>query len=393
MKNEDRELYHLQRELNIRKIVMIVFIVILILACIIIFSLYIADENFRKWADINVLRKDINTEDVPTIDLNTDKNNQIFCYDKYIAILNDKTLKLYDSYGAETLDISININTALFASNNQYLAIAEENGQEFCVISDKTYLWGDKVDGEILQIAVNQNGYIALVTTDTTYKSIITIYDSNGKSLLRNFLSSTRVVDVTISNDNQYVAFAEIDTSGTLIQSSVKIISVEKAQTKPDESIIYTKQAEMSKMILKVQYQEKNNLICVYDDSIHLIQDENETELISVENEMTFLSGNLNTGIAYIKEEATGLFNSNSVLYTMNTQNHQNYTYNFDEVAKEMYTYGNMIGINIGTEIYFINTNGMLIKKYTSNQEITNVVLSNELASIIYKDKVEIIDL
>ena len=393
MKNEDRELYHLQRELNIRKIVMIVFIVILILACIIIFSLYIADENFRKWADINVLRKDINTEDVPTIDLNTDKNNQIFCYDKYIAILNDKILKLYDSYGAETLDISININTALFASNNQYLAIAEENGQEFCVISDKTYLWGDKVDGEILQIAVNQNGYIALVTTDTTYKSIITIYDSNGKSLLRNFLSSTRVVDVTISNDNQYVAFAEIDTSGTLIQSSVKIISVEKAQTKPDESIIYTKQAEMSKMILKVQYQEKNNLICVYDDSIHLIQDENETELISVENEMTFLSGNLNTGIAYIKEEATGLFNSNSVLYTMNTQNHQNYTYNFDEVAKEMYTYGNMIGINIGTEIYFINTNGMLIKKYTSNQEITNVVLSNELASIIYKDKVEIIDL
>ena len=393
MKNEDRELYHLQRELNIRKIVMIVFIVILILACIIIFSLYIADENFRKWADINVLRKDINTEDVPTIDLNTDKNNQIFCYDKYIAILNDKTLKLYDSYGAETLDISININTALFASNNQYLAIAEENGQEFCVISDKTYLWGDKVDGEILQIAVNQNGYIALVTTDTTYKSIITIYDSNGKSLLRNFLSSTRVVDVTISNDNQYVAFAEIDTSGTLIQSSVKIISVEKAQTKPDESIICTKQAEMSKMILKVQYQEKNNLVCVYDDSIHLIQDENETELISVENEMTFLSGNLNTGIAYIKEEATGLFNSNSVLYTMNTQNHQNYTYNFDEVAKEMYTYGNMIGINIGTEIYFINTNGMLIKKYTSNQEITNVVLSNELAIIIYKDKVEIIDL
>lgn len=393
MKNEDRELYHLQRELNIRKIVMIVFIVILILACIIIFSLYIADENFRKWADINVLRKDINTEDVPTIDLNTDKNNQIFCYDKYIAILNDKILKLYDSYGAETLDISININTALFASNNQYLAIAEENGQEFCVISDKTYLWGDKVDGEILQIAVNQNGYIALVTTDTTYKSIITIYDSNGKSLLRNFLSSTRVVDVTISNDNQYVAFAEIDTSGTLIQSSVKIISVEKAQTKPDESIICTKQAEMSKMILKVQYQEKNNLVCVYDDSIHLIQDENETELISVENEMTFLSGNLNTGIAYIKEEATGLFNSNSVLYTMNTQNHQNYTYNFDEVAKEMYTYGNMIGINIGTEIYFINTNGMLIKKYTSNQEITNVVLSNELAIIIYKDKVEIIDL
>ena len=146
-------------------------------------------------------------------------------------------------------------------------------------------------------------------------------------------------------------------------------------------------------MIVKVQYQEKNNLICVYDDTINLIQNGNESQLLSVDQEMTFLSGNLNNSISYIKEETTGLFASSSVLYIINTANQQSTTYQFDEVAKEMYTYGNIIGINIGTEIYFINTNGMLIKKYTSNQEITNVILSNQLAIIIYKDKIEIIDL
>ncbi len=393
MWNQDQKTYQIQRELNIRKIIIITFIVIFIIALVVLFSLYIADIEFRKWIDTNLLRKEINTEDISTIDLNTDKNNQIFCYDKYIGILNDKTLKLYDTFGTETQDISVNINTAIFASNDKYLAIAEKNGQEFCVISEKNYLWGDKVDGEILQITVNQNGYVALVTTDTTYKSIITLYDATGKSILRNFLSSTKAIDVTISTDNQYVAFAEIDTSGTLIQSSVKIISVEKAQTDPEQAIIYTKQNENSKMIVKVQYQEKNNLICVYDDTINLIQNGNESQLLSVDQEMTFLSGNLNNSISYIKEETTGLFASSSVLYIINTANQQSTTYQFDEVAKEMYTYGNIIGINIGTEIYFINTNGMLIKKYTSNQEITNVILSNQLAIIIYKDKIEIIDL
>ena len=67
--------------------------------------------------------------------------------------------------------------------------------------------------------------------------------------------------------------------------------------------------------------------------------------------------------------------------------------YNFDEIAKEMYTNGNVIGINIGTEIYFVSTNGMLIKKYTSNQEITNVMITNNIAIIIYKDRIEIINL
>ena len=87
------------------------------------------------------------------------------------------------------------------------------------------------------------------------------------------------------------------------------------------------------------------------------------------------------------------MFDSSSTLNIVNSSNNQTYTYNFEEIAKEMYTNGNVIGINIGTEIYFVSTNGMLMKKYTSNQEITNVMLSNNIAIIIYKDRVEIINL
>jgi len=36
---------------------------------------------------------------------------------------------------------------------------------------------------------------------------------------------------------------------------------------------------------------------------------------------------------------------------------------------------------------------GWLKKKYSSNQEIKNIVLGNNLAGIVYKNKIEIIDL
>ena len=393
MEDEEKKEYQIQRELNIRKIIIIGIIVALILAVVIIFSLYIAEESFRKWVDTNVLRKDISSESTATIDLNVDKNNQIVCYNKYVGILNEKNLKLYNQAGENITDISVNINTAIFSSNDKFLAIAEKNGQELCVISDKTYSWSQKVDGEILQINVNKNGYVVLVTTDTTYKSIITVYDNSGKQLMRSFLSSSRVTDVSISDDNKYVAYAEIDTSGTLIKSSVKIISIEKAQSNSAESTIYTKEAETSKMILKIQYQESGELVCVYDDSINIVKDGYEQELIKKEDEATFVSGNLGNSIAYIKEEQRSAFNSSSTLNIVNTSSKQTYKYNFGEIAKEMYTTGNVIGINIGTEIYFIKTNGMLIKKYTSNQEITNVMITNNIAIIIYKDRIEVINL
>ena len=62
-------------------------------------------------------------------------------------------------------------------------------------------------------------------------------------------------------------------------------------------------------------------------------------------------------------------------------------------VTKEIYTYGNMIALNLGTEVEFINTDGWLVKRYIANQEITNIVMSNNIAGIIYRDRIEIINL
>ena len=392
MKNKLIDFY-IEKELIIKKIAKISIIVLI---CILIgtaITLYFIRQDFRRWIDINILRKDITTSDVANIDLSTNKNNQIYCYGKNICILNDKNLKIYTSSGQEETNISVDINTALFDSNEKYLAIAEKNGQNICTIFDKTFLWKQQVDGEILQIAINQNGYVAVVTTDTTYKSIITLYDQNGKSVLKNYLSTSRVVDVSISKDNKFLAFADIDTSGALIQSNIKIISVDEALKKPEEAIIYTYNADSSKMIVNINYQEKNILACVFNDSVEVINQNANEKKFDIEKNDTFVSGDLNSHIAFITEESTGIFNSRSIVNILNTTNNQRTTYNIDEVVKEMYAYKNTIGINVGTEIYFINTNGMLNKKYTSKQEITNVILSDSLAIIVYKDKIEIIDL
>ena len=201
------------------------------------------------------------------------------------------------------------------------------------------------------------------------------------------------MVDLTVSEDNQYIAFAEIDTSGATIKSNIKIISVEKARVLPDESIVNSFENENSKMIINIKYQEKNNLICVYDDTIDVIDKENKQRMLDIDDKITFVSGDLKNSICYIKEEKEGIFDSTSSLNIVNTQNSQTYTYNFEEIAKEMYAKENVIGINIGTEIYFINTNGILIKKYVSKQEITNVILSNNIALVVYKDRIEIVSL
>ena len=233
-----------------------------------------------------------------------------------------------------------------------------------------------------------------MVIVDTSYKTVIKMYNPQGKELFNTYLSSTRAVDVSISTDNKYLAIAEIDTSGTIIQSNIKVISIDKASTDPTNSLVNTYKSEENKLITSIKYQEKNKLVCMYTDSIHEIANEKDETLIeSKDKKVIFQSILLNGNACQIEEKSSGLFTADSQVNIINIDSKSTKQYTADSIAKELYTYGNIMALNLGTEIEFINTDGWLVKRYVANQEITNIVVSDNLAGIIYRDKIEIVNL
>ena len=84
--------------LSRKKIAITVAIILIIIGLIILVAFYLLHNQFRNWVDINILRKNISEKDIQTINLNIDKNNQVQVYNKYIDVLNDKTIKLHNSY-------------------------------------------------------------------------------------------------------------------------------------------------------------------------------------------------------------------------------------------------------------------------------------------------------
>ena len=91
--------------------------------------------------------------------------------------------------------------------------------------------------------------------------------------------------------------------------------------------------------------------------------------------------------------EKSSLLNSQTSVEIVNINSKKTSTYMLDGVAKEIYSYNDTIAINLGSEVHFISTNGWLKKKYTSSQEIKKIVLGSSCAGIIYRNKIEIIDI
>ena len=382
-----------KKRINKRKLVTSIVIILVLILFLVVVILYNANSDIRYWIDKNILNKEVLQNNTTTIDLE-DENSKVYAFNSHIGVLSKNKFDIYNSSGNSEAQLNMEITNPIFNSSNRFLAVGENEGQKLYVVEDKEIAWETKIEGNISQIHINKNGYVAVVITGTSHKSVISVYDTEGKNLFNKYLASTRVVDVSISNDNKYLALAEIDTSGTVIQSYVQIISIEKAQTDPNNSQIKTYTGKTNSLITNIKYQDKDKLVCMYDDSIHVISDDKDEILSDNTNKkISFSSIDLSNNIVNIEEQSSGLFTADSIVNIINTDSKSVNTYTAEDVAKEIYTYEDIIALNLGAKVEFINTSGWLVKRYIANQEITNMVVSNSIAGIVYRDKVEIINL
>lgn len=203
------------KKVNKKKIIIAIIIAIIVIALITITILYINKKEVRTWIDKNIFQKEKTQNNLPSIEIEEDNNSNIYAFNKNIGILNKNNFSIYDNTGKKEKELTIEISKPIFNNNNRYTAIAEEKGQKLYLIADKDILWEREIEGNISQITVNKNGYVAVTIVDTVYKTVVELFDSQGTSLFKTIISSTRVVSTSISDDNKYLAIAQVDTSGT----------------------------------------------------------------------------------------------------------------------------------------------------------------------------------
>ena len=384
------------KTINKKKIIGVGILLVIICLILVIYLVYAANENFRAFMDANILNKSIEQDNLKSITLENYDNSNIFAYSKYIAILKDNTLTTYNSSGKIEAENNIQITNPITTSNGKYLIIAEQDSSKIYLLKDNNIRWEKTLGGNISRISVNSSGYSAIILKGTAYKSVVLLLDDSGNEMFKYYMSSTIAVDASISEDNKYVGIAEVNTSGTLIQSNIKILSIAKAKENPTEAIVYTYNAPLNSLVLNIKYQNKNKLVCEYDNEIHVIKDNVDTKLTDIntdQEKITYYSIELDNNIVKNVEENASLFATNTAIKIINSTTQKENTYKFEGVIKEMYCCGSKIALNLGSEIHFVDTNGWLIKKYTSNQEVRKIVISNEVAGIIYRNKIELIKL
>jgi len=371
----------------------IVFLIVF--SIVVITARYATEEDFRYMIDKNILKKIVDEESssVSQIEINQDMNPFIFAYDKYINVLSKNVLNQYNKYGTQVGKINVNISVPVYDTNDKYLALADLNGQKIYMISGSSILWEQNLEGNISKVSINKNGYVSVVVTGTTYKTVIVVIDPEGKILFRYFLSNSYVPTISISNNNKYLAIGEIDYKGSIISSTVKILSIDLAQKEPDNAIINSYKSDNNAIILDIVYDD-NYATCRFDKYVQRVDEKTNERILDITDDYLFLDIGLDKNLTFISKEQSGVFSFQYGLTIEDRKSKFQHLYIIDkDVPKSMVVRGDNIVLNFGDDIKVISKGGKLLKEFKSATEVKDMVLGDGILGIIYQNKIDIVNL
>ena len=82
------------------------------------------------------------------------------------------------------------------------------------------------------------------------------------EELFKTYLPHTYAMCTSISTNNAYLAIGEVNYSGTVIKSNIRIMSINSAET------IYTYSSASNDIITSIQYTDKEKATCMFTNSV-----------------------------------------------------------------------------------------------------------------------------
>ena len=374
----------IQKPSKLKILIISIFLILFVLLA----AKYMTDQGFRDLIDIKLLGKQVSENDLDFIEINAEDNPAYFAYDTHIGIIAKNKLSIYNNKGNVENEFSINISNPIMDTNEKFAVIAEKDGNKFYVINSTSLLFQGKIDGKISKISINSNGYISIIASNSTYNSIVIVYDNDNTELFKTFLPTTYAMCACISNSNNYIAIGEIDYSGTVIKSNIRIIHIPTAKT------TYEFHHPNNEILTNIVYASQDIAICSFTNSIYQVRASSSNKICNITDENPFVNIDMNNVLAIIERESSGLF---SYEYKLKLKSIASSTENIyflnNGLPKTTIAKSNFIALNYGTQVHIVNKNGSLKKSYISSQQIKDLILGSHICGIIYKDKIEIIAL
>ena len=366
--------------------------------CVIFLVLLFFIGSSYVYTHFDELKSYWNNEDWKLIEvLETISLNNYYAIDgnsSNLILVGNNYLHGYSPNGKENFDISVSLKNAVTFTAGDYCIVGEKDGSRIYMINSNAKIWELDVQGTIFDVYVNKNGYAAIVYKQVGYKSLIKVIKPDGEELFTTYLASTYAIDVEISNDNKFLAIAEIDTEGINVKSIIELIDMSDLERKNSKKL----NLEEDTLVTNIEYNSKNKLIIQTDKNI-LALDSDELKVIveDFDDKIKVVSIESPDSPITISKSENGIFDTSYVLkiYDYKSSEILCKEYQIEEAPSIVTSKNGYVAMQLEKELIIVNSNGKLVKKTDISGNIKDIIIFNNgnALAVIHRDQVEFMKL
>lgn len=306
-------------------------------------------------------------------------------YGEYIIQCSKDSVKGLNKNGEEQWSIPVSVANPLVKISGNSMLVADIGGKGIYVINGKAVKWSKKLDNSIINADISDNGYVSVVHEAKGYKGAVTVFNLQGGEYFTRYIGENFTLMARVSPSGKSVVIDSVDasgvTTGTVLEFTDTFGKPLAKVTKQDMLIPVLWYLEDDSVVTG-----SNNAITCFDRNGRQKWEQQFSKVFSAnvvldkyiaaavgENDKKGSEGKINVELV----DSNGKF---TPIYGLN-----------DEV-RDIQAYSNIIAVNTGNDVYFINTRGKLIRKYSSKTDIVKVCFFNKQeAAVVTKGTVTVI--
>ena len=168
-------------------------------------------DNFKRLAAKIDLGVSTNSDvDSAVIDFDYNSTGKVKTYKDGIARVTDDNLVIMDNIGTQFQSVLTGFNSPQMLTGARYVCVFDRGGRRLMVCDSFTVVFDYVFEDNIVDVSMNDNGYIAVVTESESYKNHCIVFDSSFKEIYKINSLSRYFVTVDISPDNKRIVLSSL---------------------------------------------------------------------------------------------------------------------------------------------------------------------------------------
>jgi len=313
--------------------------------------------------------------DAADISFSQDGSVDFQVYRENIILLSQDGVKWYDKKGKLLQEVSLTMTRPVIRSSKKYMAVVDISGRDIYMFKEKTQLWTKKLDNQIINAEVSEDGNCTVVTQSREFKSAVLVIDANGADKYTKLCAEDMVLGTKTLNDGENIIINKVNTKG--IKAGTQFEFNNFYEEKPYASI------DIADNVFPVLQSVGGNTAAIGQNMI-LFMDKQGKELWRKNAQSVFCTA-LNSSKYVI---VAGKFNdtsgaSSQRVLVLNQKGEEVYGFEQPENISGMSAYGDRLALRTQRSIYLYTIKGQKLGHYIAKNEIKDAYLTGDSEAVV----------